>query len=124
VPSGNTSANFIVSTVACASGPVTLSATLGGATLSAGLTVVSGADVAIQQADYFAGTRELRVVATTSAPGATLTVHVTSSGALIGTLHSVGDDRYSGQFKWSVKPESITVRSSVCGSATRVVRRR
>jgi hypothetical protein len=87
--------------------------------------VTSSADaVSIQQSDYFADNRQLRLAARSSAWGAALSVHVTSSGALIGTLQNLGDGKYSGQFTWSVNPQNITVRSSLCGSAATVVRRR
>jgi len=87
--------------------------------------VTSNADnVTIQLADYFAGKRELRVAAQSTGSTATLGVHLTSSGQLIGTMQNLGGGKYSGQFARSVNPQSITVRSSLCGSATMVVRRR
>jgi hypothetical protein len=125
VPSGNMSGTFTVSASACTSGSVIVSAAFGGATRSTSLTVTSSADaVSIQQSDYFADNRQLRLAARSSAWGAALSVHVTSSGALIGTLQNLGDGKYSGQFTWSVNPQNITVRSSLCGSAATVVRRR
>jgi hypothetical protein len=36
-------------------------------------------------------------------------------------MRNLGDGRYSGQFAWPANPESITVRSSLCGSATALV---
>jgi len=111
--------------LACTSGSATLSGAYSGATRSAGLTVTSNADhVTIQLADYYAGKDELRVSARSTGSTATLQVHVASSGALIGTMRNLGDGRYSGQFTRSVNPQSITVRSSLCGSATTVVRKR
>jgi len=87
--------------------------------------VSSSADnVTIQLADYFAGKHELRVAAQSTGSTATLRVHLTSSGQLIGTMQNLGGGKYSGQFARSVNPQSITVRSSLCGSATIVVRRR
>jgi hypothetical protein len=125
VAAGATSANFSVSTLACTSGSATLSGAYSGASRSAGLTVTSNADhVTIQLADYYAGKDELRVSARSTGSTATLQVHVASSGALIGTMRNLGDGRYSGQFTRSVNPQSITVRSSLCGSATTVVRKR
>jgi len=47
---------------------------------------------------------------------------VASTGELIGELANLGDGKYSGQFMWSVNPQNITVRSSLCGLATSVVR--
>jgi PKD repeat protein len=123
VTAGASSATFAVSTVACASGSVTISGTYGGVTQSAGLSVtVSATDtITIQQADYFASKRQLRVGAKSISSNATLQVYVTSTGALIGTLQNLGDGRYTGQFNWPVYPQTITVRSSLCGSATKAV---
>jgi len=52
---------------------------------------------------------------------ATLQVFVTSSGQLIGTLSNDGGGRFRGEFSWPVNPQSITVRSSFGGQATRAV---
>jgi hypothetical protein len=62
------------------------------------------------------------VEATGSDPSATLTVYVTSSGEQIGILKNRGNGRYSGQFSWPSNPQSITVRSSLGGSATAQVK--
>jgi hypothetical protein len=56
------------------------------------------------------------VEASSSRTGATLRVYATSTNALIGTL-SGG----AGQFSLAANPQSITVRSSLGGSATRTV---
>jgi len=128
VAAGATSATFTVSTnsqTACASSVATISATYGGVTRSAGLTVTPVTDtVAIQQADYFASRHELRVAATSTGSTATLRAYVTSTGELIGTLKHYDGNRYSGQFTWPVNPQNITVRSSLCGSAKNAVRSR
>lgn len=125
VAAGATSATFTVSTGAltgCASSVATISATYGGVTRSAGFTVTPMTDtLTIQQADYFTNKRQLRVSAKSTSSAATLQAYVTSTGALIGTLQNLGDGRYTGQFTWTVNPKSITVRSSLCGSATRAV---
>jgi len=125
VAAGATSANFSVSTTACTAGSATLSGAYGGASRSAGLTVTSNPDnVTVQLADYYAGRDELRVSARSTNSTATLQVHLTSSGALIGTMRNLGDGKFSGQFTRSVNPQSITVRSSLCGSAMTAVRKR
>jgi photosystem II stability/assembly factor-like uncharacterized protein len=125
VAAGATSANFVVSTstlTGCAPSTATISATYGEVARSAVLTVTPPADtVAIQQADYFASRHELRVAATSTGPSATLQVYVTSTGQLIGTLKRYDGNRYSGRFTWPVILQNITVRSSLCGSATRSV---
>jgi hypothetical protein len=114
--------NFSVMTVACTSGSTTVSGTYGGITKSAELNVMSNSDsVAIDQATYFTGKRELRLNARSSAASATLRVYVTSSDALIGTMRNLGAGNYSGALAWPVDPANITVRSSSCGTASAVV---
>ena len=123
VPAGAASANFPASTAACTSGSATISGIYGGVTRSAGLTVTLIADtVTMQEADYFAGKHDLRLAAKSSNSTATLKVYVTSSGELIGTSQNLGDGKYSGQLSWPVNPQNVRVVSSLCGSATSVVR--
>ena len=126
VPAGATSANFTVATAYCTSGSVAISGTYGGITKSAELTVTLPVtdSITIRLADYFASRRELRVAAKSTSSSARLWLYVTSTGELIGELTNLGDGRYSGQFTWPVNPQGITVRSSLCGSATSVVRSR
>ena len=131
VPAGSTSAGFTVTTAAVtASTPVTISAAYGGVTRAAGLTVTPQAapppppaadTVAIQVAEYSTGSRQLRVEATSTNASATLKVHVTATNELIGTLRNEGGGRYRGEFAWPSNPQNVTVRSSLGGSATRVV---
>jgi hypothetical protein len=77
--------------------------------------------VTIQRAEYAGGNQELRVEATSTSASAILQVFVTSTNTLIGTLQNDGGGRYSGRFSWPSNPQSITVRSSLGGSATRTV---
>jgi hypothetical protein len=84
-------------------------------------TVPAADTVSIQLAEYSAGNAELRVEATSSSANATLTVYVTSTNTLIGTLQNDGGGRYRGDFSWPTNPQSITVRSSLGGSASRTV---
>ena len=77
--------------------------------------------VSIQLAEYSAGNDELRVEATGSNASATLTVYVTSTNTLIGTLRNEGGGRYRGDFSWPTNPQNITVRSSLGGLASRAV---
>jgi hypothetical protein len=126
VPSGSGSATFTVTTRAVASSTaVTISATSGGTTRTATLTVTAAAPstdtVAIQRAEYSSGSRVLRVEATSSSSSATLTVHVASTDQLIGTLRNEGGGRYRGDLSWPSNPQTIRVRSSLGGSATRAV---
>jgi hypothetical protein len=130
VAAGSTSATFTVTTRSVTtSTPVTISAAYGGVTRTATLTVTPQAPppppstdtVAIQIAEYSSGNRQLRVEATSSNSSAVMKVYVTSTNALIGTLSNSGGGRYRGDFSWSSNPQSITVRSSSGGSATRSV---
>ena len=77
--------------------------------------------VNIQRAEYQLSRRVLRVDATGTEPTATLRVHVTATDALIGTLKSNGNGRFSGQLSWPTNPNNVTVRSSFGGFATRSV---
>jgi len=77
--------------------------------------------VSIQLAEYSAGNDELRVEATGSNASAILTVYVTSTNTLIGTLRNEGGGRYRGDFSWPTNPQNITVRSSLGGLASRAV---
>jgi hypothetical protein len=85
------------------------------------VTPATTGTVAIQRADYFVSRRELRVAATSASFAATLKVYVTETGTEIGTLRNLGDGRYSGQFTGLANPKNITVRSTLCGSATSAV---
>jgi len=50
-----------------------------------------------------------------------LKVYVNATGELIGTLSNNGGGKYSGQFSWSTNPQTILVKSSLGGSATKTV---
>jgi hypothetical protein len=88
------------------------------------LTVTTTPDVvAIQAAEYFVKRRLLRMEATSSKPTATLSVFETSSGAFIGVLtRDPPGGTYGGQFAWVADPRNVTVRSDLCGWATKDVR--
>jgi hypothetical protein len=73
--------------------------------------------IKIQRAEYQRSRRSLRVDATGSEPAATLRVYVTATGALVGTLKSGGNGRFSASLSWPTNPENITVRSTFGGSA-------
>src|SRR4030095_4561252 len=77
--------------------------------------------VAIQLAEYSAGNAQLRVEASSSNASATLTVYVSSTNVLIGTLRNDGGGRYRADFSWPTNPQNITVRSSLGGSSSRTV---
>jgi hypothetical protein len=118
IAAGSTTTTFTLSTPACASGTVTISAAYGGASRSAALTATTTPDiVAIQAADYFRKRQVLRVDATSTISTAVLSVYETLSGAFIGTLTRYDGSGYHGDFTWPLNPRNITVRSSRCGVA-------
>jgi hypothetical protein len=123
VAAGATSASFTITTgTVTASTAVTITASFGGVTRTATLTLNPQAatdTVAIQRAEYSGG--RLRVEATSTSSTATLTVFVTSTNAQIGVLQNDGGGRYRGEFNWPTNPGNITVRSSLGGSASRSV---
>ena len=123
VPAGATSAVFnVLTTSVTATTSATISAAYNGVTRAATLTVNTPATdtVAVQRAEYTTSKRQLRIDATSTNTGAVLKVYVTSTNQLIGTLTRSGG-KYSGQFSWQTNPQSVTVRSSLGGSATRAV---
>ena len=125
VPAGATGASFTVTTRAVtANTSATITAAYNGVTRTAALTVTPAQatdTVSIQLAEYTSDKRELRVEATSTSASAVLRCYVSATGELIGTLTNDGGGRYRGQFTWPSNPQSITVRSSLGGSATRTV---
>lgn len=127
VAAGSSSASFAINTATVTSpASATISATLNGTTRTSVLTInpasTPTADtVAVTLAEYDTAKLVLRLQATSTSASATLQAFVTSSGQLIGTLTSNGGGRYGGQFNSSVNPQNVTVRSSLGGSAARVV---
>ena len=77
--------------------------------------------VGIAKAGYTISTNQLKVAATSTNPQATLTVSVTSTGLLLGTLSNAGGGKYTGQFIVAANPQNITVKSSAGGAATSAV---
>ena len=109
-------------TVTLASTQTALPPTSTSVPASATSTRTSVADtISIQLAEYSAGNDELRVEATSSNSGAVLSVYVTSTNTLIGTLQNEGGGRYRGEFSWPTNPQNIMVRSSLGGQATHSV---
>jgi hypothetical protein len=130
VPVGQTGVTFSVKTnVVTASTTATLAATYGStlpATATAKLIVTTqpaqAADtVSIQRVEYVASKRQLSVQATGSNPSATLTVSVAATGQVIGVLGNRGGGRYEGTFSVATNPQTIVVKSSLGGSASRAV---
>jgi hypothetical protein len=120
---GATSATFsITTTPVTATTSTDVVGTYSGVSRSAILTLQPAAVsdiVSITKAEWNGG--KLTVEATSNKSSAVLTAYVTATGAKIGTLTGSGG-RYKGTFAVASKPASVTVRSSLGGSATKAVR--
>ncbi len=130
VPAGQTAVTFGVKTNAVTTPTTaTLAAVYGGALTSnatAKLVVnppaAQAADrVAIQAAEYRTSRRELSVQATSSNASATLTVYAAATGQAIGVLSNRGGGRYDRTFSVATNPQTVVVKSSLGGSASRTV---
>jgi hypothetical protein len=129
VPAGQLIATFPIQTSVVATfTTVTLTAVYGSvipATVTASLQVapppVPVDTVAIQKADYVVSKKELNVQATSTSQTAILTVTVTATGEVIGTLTNKGAGSYAAKLAWPVNPRNITVTSSLSGAASQAV---
>lgn len=130
VPAGQTGVTFGVRTNAVtASTTATLAATYGStlpATVTTKLIVNPPAaqpsdTVAIQKVQYVSSKRELSVEATSTNASATLTVSAAATGQVIGVLSNRGGGRFDGTFSVATNPQTIVVKSSRGGSASRAV---
>jgi hypothetical protein len=129
VPAGQTRASFNIQTSAVTTSiTATLRATYGSstpvtkaATLLIAPSSAQGDTVAIQKAEYVVSKKQLRVQATSTSLTATLTVSVTATGKVIGTLTNKGAGDYAGTFALATNPQNITVTSNLTGKASRAV---
>lgn len=126
IAAGASSASFNITTLSVNStASVTITAFLNSIQTAATLTLnpapATADTVNVTLAQYETSKRTLRVEATSTRSNATLQVFVTAGGQLIGTLTNNGGGKYTGQFNSATNPQSITVRSSAGGSATRTV---
>jgi plastocyanin len=89
------------------------------------VTVTSAVDtVQITRAQYAIARSQLTVQATDSNDTATLTVSVTSTGVILGTMTNNGGGSYSAKFSGIANPMNITVTSNFGGSASARVKAR
>jgi hypothetical protein len=89
------------------------------------VTVTAGADtVDITRAQYAISRSQLTVQATDTNTTATLTVSVTSSGMVLGTMNNNGGGSYSAKFSGIANPVNITVTSNFGGTDSARVRAR
>ena len=80
--------------------------------------------VRITKAQYSISGSQLKVNATDSNPAAVLTVKVTSSGEVLGTMQTRGDGTYQLKKTGIANPVNITVTSNLGGSASKNVQAR
>jgi len=80
--------------------------------------------VTITRAQYSTQRSQLTVQATDSDPTATLTVSITSSGQVLGTMTNQGGGNYNFKKVVTPNPRQITVTSDLGGTATARVRTR
>ena len=80
--------------------------------------------VTIAKAQYSISGSQLKVNATDSNPAAVLTVKVTSSGEVLGTMQSRGDGTYQLKKVGIANPVNVTVTSNLGGSASKNVQAR
>ncbi len=78
--------------------------------------------VVITRAQYMISRSQLTVQATDTNDTAMLTVSVTSTGEVLGTMMNLGGGSYSAKFRGISNPQKITVSSNLGGSATARVR--
>jgi plastocyanin len=89
------------------------------------VTVTAAADtVQITRAQYAIARSQLTVQATDTNDTATLTVSVTSSGVILGTMTNKGGGNYSAKFSGIANPINITVTSNFGGTDSARVRAR
>lgn len=89
------------------------------------VTVATAADtVQITRALYTTSRSQLTVQATDSNETAVLTVSVTSTGMVLGTMTNKGGGNYSAKFNGIANPLNITVTSNLGGTASARVRAR
>ena len=86
------------------------------------VTVTDIDTVVITRAQYVIASSRLTVQATDTDDTATLTVSVTSTGEVLGTMTNKGGGNYSAKFTVTPNPRQITVSSNLGGSATARVR--
>ena len=120
----NSSAHHILTSECTGPTPVTPNNVYGNGRLDilAAVNSVQVDSVVITAAQYVTARSQLTVKATDSNSTATLTVSVTSSGVVLGTLRGRGDGTYSGKFNGISNPVNITVTSSLGGTASAAVR--
>jgi hypothetical protein len=80
--------------------------------------------ITISKAQYAVSRSQLTVQATDSNSAAVLTVSVTDTGEVLGTMQNQGNGSYRAKFSGIANPQNIDVTSNFGGTATARVRAR
>jgi serine protease AprX len=120
----NNSAVHILSNSCDSGSPTTPNNTYGNGRIDilAAVDSVMVDTVTITKAVYSTSRSQLTVSATDSNPAAVLTVKVTSSGVVLGTMKTRGDGTYQLKKNGIANPVNVTVTSNLGGSASADVR--
>jgi serine protease AprX len=116
--------HFISSTLCGAAGPPNNVYGWGRVDILAAVNSVMVDTVVITKAQYSISRSQLTVLATDTNTAAVLTVKVTSSGEVLGTMDTRGDGNYRLKANGIANPQNITVTSNLGGSASADVRAR
>jgi len=120
----NDAAHFISSTQCGPAGPPNSVFGWGRVDILAAVDSVMADTVTISKALYTISGSQLKVTATDSNPAAVLTVKVTSSGEVLGTMQTRGDGKYQLKKAGIANPVNVTVTSNLGGSASKNVQAR
>ena len=122
----NSTAVHILSNTCDGGSPTTPNNTFGNGRIDilAAVDSVMVDTVTITKAQYAVSRSQLTVQATDTNTDAVLTVSVTSTGEVLGTMTNRGDGTYRAKFTGLANPQNIDVTSNLGGSATARVRTR
>ena len=120
----NDAAHVISSTQCGPAGPPNSVFGWGRVDILAAVGSVTVDTVTISKAQYSISGSQLKVNASDSNPAAVLTVKVTSSGEVLGTMQSRGDGTYQLKKVGIANPVNVTVTSNLGGSASKNVQAR
>ncbi len=122
----NSTAVHILSNACDSGSPTTPNNTFGNGRIDilAAVNSVQVDTVTISRAQYKIARSQLTVQATDSNSTATLTVSVTSTGQVLGTMTNQGNGTYQAKFSGVANPVNITVTSNLGGSDSAAVRAR
>jgi subtilisin family serine protease len=115
---------FISSTQCGAAGPPNNVYGWGRVDILAAVDSVMADTVAITKAQYAIERSQLTVLATDTNTAAVLTVSVTSTGEILGTMDTRNDGNYRLKANGIANPQNVTVTSNLGGSAAKSVKAR